>query len=93
MLLSKLDDARLVLEGELDIYAVRDLFAVVTARATPPTQVDLTNVKAIDAAGVQLLLWLEQHVQQAGHRLTVRGAGGSVRQALDFLRLSARWAS
>ena len=78
------------LEGELDIYAVRDAHAalVPALEGDGPLRLDLAKLEAVDGAGVQLVFWLRRALAARARDLLVEGVTGAVAGQLEFCRFT-----
>ncbi len=82
---------RMVLDSEMTIYNAGDLKqklfdALLQAQAL---EIDLSQVREIDTAGIQLLMMAKRESQSRGCSLAIVAHSQAVREALDFYNLAA----
>lgn len=83
---------RITLSGELTIYQVADVKALLLDEAKgldKKVLLDLSRVEELDTAGVQLLFMLKKLVLQQGGTLAISDVSESARNILDCLNCSA----
>jgi anti-anti-sigma factor len=87
-----LEDGRceVALEGELTIYAARDLQAELLAclDAHPALTLDLGAVTEVDTAGVQILLLLKREARTTGKPLAFVSHSPAVLEVMDLYNLN-----
>lgn len=84
------DDGNVLqLSGKLDIYAAGQLHAALIPRFAGGFNVELemSDVQAIDIAGLQILVATAQSAAAAGRAFTVRGAPESLKACCDSIGL------
>ncbi|WP_306591721.1 STAS domain-containing protein [Geothrix sp. 21YS21S-4] len=81
----------LLLEGDLDIFAIQDQWewlAPWTASEEQPLPLDLSGLGDIDLSGFQLLAAAAQTLHTKGHRLVLTGLKEEWRSRLTLLGLA-----
>lgn len=80
------DVLQVALHSELTIYQVGELHAAAQPWLAEgcPWQLDLSQVTEMDGAGLQWLLFLQQHLRAGGHDLAVIAASDAVRDVLQL---------
>lgn len=82
---------RLVLQGNLDIYAVaelRDQLVAALAKAHI-LELDLSEIEEIDGAGIQLLMVLKKSALNQGCQLQLSNHSPAVITTLELCRLTS----
>ena len=82
---------RMVVDPEMTIYNAIELKqklldALLQAEAL---EIDLSQVREIDTAGIQLLMMAKRESQSRGRTLAIVAHSPAVREALDFYNLAA----
>ena len=82
---------RMVLDPDMTIYNAIDLKQKLLdgLLQTALLEVDLSQVREIDTAGIQLLMMAKRASQTQGKTLAIVAHSPAVREALDFYNLAA----
>lgn len=82
---------RAELLGELDIYAAGELRTALLdlLRAHPALELDLSEVEALDTAGLQVLMSAKAMAASLGHELALSRHSRPVLDVLELCRLQA----
>lgn len=82
---------RTAVEGGLSIYHATEIkqHLIDGVRASKLLELDLSHVKEIDTAGLQLLLLAKRESQTLGHELRIVSHSPAVREVFEFLNLVA----
>ena len=82
---------RLSLEGELTIYTAADLKGrlLEALAVASPLEIDLSQVREIDSAGLQLLMLAKREAAASGTPLSLSGHSHAVLECLDLCNLTA----
>ena len=82
---------RMVLDSEMTIYNAGDLKQKLfdALLQAPALEIDLSQVREIDTAGIQLLMMVKRESQSRGRSLAIVAHSPAVREALDFYNLAA----
>jgi anti-sigma B factor antagonist len=88
---SALSDARISIDGELNIYRAHEFKQTFLAavREAGALEVDLSGVTEIDSAGVQLLMMLRSAARERACEVRLAGPSPAVREVFDLLDLTA----
>lgn len=86
-----MDALRMVVDRDMTVYHALELKhslldALLRAAAL---EVDLSQVREIDTAGIQLLMLAKRESQKQGKSLAIIAHSPAVREALDFYNLAA----
>lgn len=76
------------LHGELDVANADRLREFLIEVAGSTVEVDLTDLRFMDASGIGALLGARQVITDGGNEFVVRGANGEVRRILDICGVS-----
>ncbi len=82
--------ARLEFADDLTIYGAAEAKARLldAVRGTVRLDLDLSQVEAIDSAGVQLLMLAKRESQRLGHALRIVGHSPAVQEVIDFYNMA-----
>ncbi len=75
--------AVLGLFGDLDLVSAEAVQQALVALARSTVVADLTNLEFIDSSGLSALLRARRRIEEAGHRLEIRGARGATRRVFE----------
>lgn len=84
------DTARLEFADDLTIYGAIEAKArlLEAVRGTARLDLDLSQVAAMDSAGVQLLMLAKRESQRLGHALRIVGHSPAVQEVIDFYNMA-----
>jgi anti-sigma B factor antagonist len=69
--------------GELDLVSADAVQHALVALARSTVVADLTHLEFIDSSGLCALLRARRRIEEAGHRLEIRGAQGATRRVFE----------
>ena len=84
------DGSTLVLSGDFDVRSTWEVRAAIYGHLEEHDEdvvIDLTDVYAVDVTALKVLAVATRQAVRAGHHLTLRGCGPSVRRMLHISRL------
>lgn len=84
------DGSTLVLSGDFDVRSTWEVRAAIYDHLEEHDEdvvIDLTDVYAVDVTALKVLAVATRQAVRAGHHLTLRGCGPSVRRMLHISRL------
>ena len=84
------DGSTLVLRGDFDVRSTWEVRAAIYDHLEEHDEdvvIDLTDVYAVDVTALKVLAVATRQAVRAGHHLTLRGCGPSVRRMLHISRL------
>lgn len=85
------DTTRTRVEGDLSIYNAAEIkqHLIDGVRSSNLLELDLSHVKEMDTAGLQLLVLAKRESQKLGHEMRIVSHSPAVREVIEFLGLVA----
>lgn len=70
-----------------DHAVARSLLEVAGTSSSDSIMLDIETLKAIDSAGVGILLFLNDHIRKLGKTFTIRKPAGTVKKVIELAKL------